>query len=193
MISYLRGKILSKTLNSFILDVHDVGYQVYASENFINDLKINTEAEIYIHHHVREEASDLYGFKTNQDLELFALLLSVSGVGPKSALGVLAIASSTDIREAIMRNDANLLTKVSGIGKKTAERIVLELKNKVIRISGETTTFNTASLIGSDEIDALMSLGYSLNDARNALNTVAPEISDSGERVKTALKKMAKK
>jgi len=193
MISYLRGKILSKTLNSFILDVHDIGYQVYAGENFINDLKIASEAEIYIHHHVREEASDLYGFKTNQDLELFELLLSVSGVGPKSALGVIAIATSADIQEAIMRNDANLLTKVSGIGKKTAERIVLELKNKVARISSGVIGLSTVNLVGSDEIDALMSLGYSLNDARNALNAVAPEISDSGERVKAALKKMAKK
>ncbi|MFA5023550.1 MAG: Holliday junction branch migration protein RuvA [Patescibacteria group bacterium] len=193
MIAYLRGKILTKALNYFILEVAGVGYQIYAGENFLNDLKIASETEIYIHHQVREEVSDLYGFKTLEDLELFELLLSVSGVGPKSALGVLAIASGNDIKEAIIRNDANLLTKVSGIGKKTAERIVLELKTKVIRSGGVSTTLNSSSLLGSDEIDALMSLGYSLSDARAALNLVDANIQDSGERVKAALKKMAKK
>jgi Holliday junction DNA helicase RuvA len=193
MISFLRGRILNKATNYFILDVRDVGYQIFAGETFLNDLKVGSEAEIFTHHQVREEASDLYGFKTLEDLELFALLLTVSGIGPKSALGVLTIASAADIKEAIIRGDANLLTKVSGIGKKTAERLVLELKSKVIRSGGATLTANSAALTGSDEIDALMSLGYSLSDAREALNLVDPSITDSGERVKMALKKMARK
>lgn len=133
----------------------------------------------------------MYGFKNLEDLELFGLLLSVSGVGPKSALGVLSIASTSDIKEAIVRGDANLLTKVSGIGKKTAERLVLELKTKVLRINNGI--LEISSLGSSDEIDALMSLGYSLNEARTAFNLVDPALTDSGERVKAALKKMAKK
>lgn len=192
MISYLRGKIISKALNYAIVEVADIGYQVFVGENFLAELKNDTIAEIFIHQQIREDANDLYGFKTLEDLELFGSLLSVSGVGPKSALGVISMASAGDIKEAIIRGDANLLTKVSGIGKKTAERIVLELKTKVLRSSGGSGSL-TSGLAGSDEIDALMSLGYSLSEARSAFNLVDPALTDSGERVKAALKKMAKK
>lgn len=193
MISFLRGRVINKSLNYAIIETADIGYQVFAGETFLNDLPVGSEAEIYTHHHIREEANDLYGFKSLEDLELFELLLSVSGIGPKSALGVISIASAEDIKEAIIRGDANLLTKVSGIGKKTAERLVLELKNKVIRIGGSSTpSLSSLSSGSSDEIDALMSLGYSLSEARAALNLVAPELKDSGERVKEALKKMHK-
>ncbi|MFA6995470.1 MAG: Holliday junction branch migration protein RuvA [Patescibacteria group bacterium] len=192
MISFLRGRVINKGLNYAIIETGNIGYQVFAGENFLNDLKIDNEVEIYTHHQVREEASDLYGFKTLEDLELFELLLTVSGVGPKSALGVLTIASASDIKEAIIRGDANLLTKVSGIGKKTAERLVLELKTKILRFSSTATTDNS-SLVGSDEIEALMSLGYSFSEARSALNLVDSAIIDSGERVKAALRKIAKK
>ena len=192
MISYLRGKVINKSVNYAILEVASIGYQIFAGENFLNELKIGSEFEVYTHHQVREEASDLYGFKNMEDLELFELLLTVSGVGPKSALGVISMASANDIKEAIIRGDANLLTKVSGIGKKTAERLVLELKTKVLRGSA-SSNLESPNLMGSDEIDALMSLGYSLSEARSAFNLVDPSITDSGERVKAALKKMAKK
>jgi Holliday junction DNA helicase RuvA len=192
MIAYLRGKIISKSLNYAILEVNNIGYQVFIGENFLSELKIGGEAEVFTHHQIREEADDLYGFKTMEDLELFGLLLTVSGVGPKSALGVISMASSEDIKEAIIRGDATLLTKVSGIGKKTAERLVLELKTKVLRSAGGISSIGINGISGSDEIDALMTLGYSLNEARTALNMIEPGISDSGERVKAALKKMAK-
>lgn len=192
MISYLRGKVINKSLNYAIIEIANIGYQVFTGENFLNELKINSEVEVYTHHRVREEASDLYGFKNMEDLELFELLLTVSGVGPKSALGVISMASANDIKEAIIRGDANLLTKVSGIGKKTAERLVLELKTKILRGSA-SAGLGSLSLMGSDEIDALMSLGYSLNEARSVFNLVDPSITDSSERVKAALKKMAKK
>jgi len=194
MIAYLRGKVINKSSGYAIIETGGLGYQVFASENFLAELKIGSEAEVYTHHQVREDASDLYAFKSLPDLELFEALLTVSGVGPKSALGVVAMASSDDVKEAIIRGDADLLTKVSGIGKKTAERIVLELKTKIMRSLGTNgaTLDSISALSGSDEIDALMSLGYSLNDARAALNLVDPCLSDSGERVKAALKKMAK-
>ena len=192
MIAYLRGKILTKTLNACILDVAGVGYQVFAGENFLSELRPGQEAEIYTHHQVREDASDLYGFKSLSDKELFELLLTVSGVGPKSALGILSLAATDDVKETIVRGDADLLTKVSGIGKKTAERIVLELKNKILRSTNAVTPLGAPSF-GGDEIDALMTLGYSLPEARSALNSVDPALADSGQRVKEALKKMAKK
>ncbi|NLZ74781.1 Holliday junction branch migration protein RuvA [Candidatus Falkowbacteria bacterium] len=193
MIAYLRGKIISKSSNYIILEVNNIGYQIFAGENFLNELKVGGEAEIFTHHQIKEDVDDLYGFKTAADLELFKLLLTVSGVGPKSALGVISIASSEDIKETIIRGDAALLTKVAGIGKKTAERIVLELKTKVLRGAGEISTLDTLGVSGSDEIDALMTLGYSLNEARTALNMVEQNITDSGERVKAALKKMVKR
>ena len=192
MIAYLRGQIINKASNYIIIEVNGLGYQVFIGENLSNELKVSSEAELYTYHQVREEASDLYGFKTIDDLNLFELLLSVSGVGPKSALGILSLASSDDIKETIIRGDADLLTKVAGIGKKTAERLVLELKNKIIRTSSGTNLEKNV-LGSSDELDALMSLGYSLSEARIALNSVSSEILDSGERVKAALKKINKR
>lgn len=193
MIAFLRGKIIAKLTAAVILEVNNIGYEIFVGENYLHDLTLNQETEIYLHHHVREEASDLYGFKTLADLEVFKLLLSVSGVGPKSALGVLSLASASDVSQAILRGDPNLLTKVAGIGKKTAERIVLELKNKISRaeassLDGEKSALN----YGSDEIEALMSLGYSLQEARGALQVVGADILDSGERVKLALKNIKK-
>ena len=192
MIAYLKGKIIAKTTNYVILEAGSVGYQIYAGENFLASLNKGHEAEIYIHHRVREEASDLYGFSGLEELELFELLLSVSGVGPKSALAVISLASTHDIKEAIIRGDAGLLTKVSGIGKKTAERLVLELKNKVARISGGMTLTGGGTSGSGDELDALMSLGYSVNEARVALNAVEPSITSSAGRVKAALKYLAR-
>jgi len=191
MISFLRGKVLNKSNNYITLDVRDVGYQVFVGEAFLNELKIGTEVEVYTHHRVKEDISDLYGFKTINDLEFFELLLTVSGVGPKSALGVLSMAVVNDIKESIVRGDSDLLTKVAGIGKKTAERVVLELKNKVVSDGDNGDGIITNNFSG-DEIDALMSLGYSLSEARNALNMVDPSVTDSGERVKEALKKIGK-
>ncbi len=194
MIAYLHGTVINKLNNYFILELNNLGYAIFAAENFLNSVKLGSEIEIYTHHHVREEADDLYGFPSLEELELFELLLSVSGVGPKSALGVLAMATAADIKEAIIRGDANLLTKVAGIGQKTAERVVLELKTKVLRINGGVAALNNInSGVTSDEIDALMSLGYSLSEARSALNMVDSSIGDSGLRVKEALKKMLKK
>jgi|SRR5680860_185908 len=192
MIAFLKGNLISKTNNSVIIVVRDVGYCVYCGEKLLNTLSTGSETEFYTYHHLKEDASDLYGFSTLADLEIFTLLLSVSGVGPKSALGVLSSSTVADVSEAIMRGDADLLTKVAGIGKKTAERIVLELKTKIGRLPANGGFSLDAGPGGSDEIDALMSLGYSLSEARSALNAVAPELTDSGERVKEALKKMKK-
>jgi Holliday junction DNA helicase RuvA len=193
MLAYLHGRILAKSNNYLILEVNSVGYQIFVGEAFLSSLKVGEEQEFYLSHQVREDASDLYGFRNLSELELFQLLLSVSGVGPKSALGVLSIASADDIREAVIRGDAALLTKVAGIGKKTAERVVLELKNKIAKNINGAILGATLPAGLSDELDALMSLGYSLPDARTALNDLDPSLNDSGERVKAALKKLARK
>lgn len=192
MLAYLKGKVLAKTNNYLILETAGVGYQVFVGENFLAELRVGEEREFYLHHRVREDVSDLYGFKNIDDLGLFELLLSVSGVGPKSALAVLSLTNPDDIKEAIIRGDASLLTKVSGIGKKTAERLVLELKNKVMRVSsGATLTGSVANSLG-DELDALMSLGYAMNESREALNKVEASITSTSGRVKAALKYLAR-
>ncbi len=192
MIAYLKGKVIAKPNNYLIIETAGVGYQVFAGENFLAEIKTGSEQELYIHHRVREDANDLYGFKDLEDLNLFELLLSVSGVGPKSALAVLSLASSDDIKEAIVRGDASLLTKVSGIGKKTAERLVLELKNKVMRVSSGTNLVGGGTNVLGDELDALMSLGYAMNEAREALNKVEASITSTPGRVKAALKYLAR-
>ena len=196
MLSYLRGKIKYKKNNFLIIDVQGVGYKVYVNESSLAEIILDSELELFIYQHVREDALDLYGFKTMDDLEMFEMLLSVSGVGPKSALGVSAVASSIDLREAISRGDSSILIKVSGIGKKTAERVVLELREKVGALNianGGVNSDDTSNFSASaDEIDALMALGYSLFEARDTLRKVDPKLKDSGERIKAALRGLGK-
>jgi len=193
MISYLKGKILNKGQNFAIVEVGNVGYKVFLNPTALIKLETGKEAELYTHQYVREDALDLYGFKTPEELEFFELLLSISGVGPKSALGVLAIASVGNIKESISRGDPSLLTKVSGIGRKTAERVVLELREKIdgLAYQGKQKAGDGAAVSG-EEIDALMALGYSMSQAREALRQVDKKIKDSGERIRQALKKMGR-
>ncbi|MFH0891543.1 MAG: Holliday junction branch migration protein RuvA [Candidatus Falkowbacteria bacterium] len=191
MISFLRGKIKNKGRGYVIVDTGQVGYGVFVNAVFYADLAIGQELEVYIHEHVREDANNLYGFETLSDLEMFELLLTVTGVGPKSALGITSTAGSEEIKSAIAAGDYSLLTKVSGVGKKTAERIVLELRSKIGSLSADGTG-TVAYGIAGEEIDALMALGYSTTQAREALKGVDQKIKSSGERIREALKKIGK-
>lgn len=191
MIAFLKGKIIKKSSNFLILEVANVGYRIFVSESLFLKVKSEEELSLYIHQHVKEDSLELYGFINFEELELFEMLLSVSGVGPKSALGVLNLAKAETIKESIARGDAGLLTKVSGVGKKTAERVVLELRNKMGKL-GFSLSENISNS-DKDEIDALMALGYSLDEAREVLKTIPLEITDSAQRIREALKKMAKK
>ncbi|MBD3248349.1 Holliday junction branch migration protein RuvA [Candidatus Falkowbacteria bacterium] len=191
MISYLNGSILKKGINYIVVNVNNVGYKVFVNEKMLSSLAGGDEVKIWTHQYVREDSLDLYGFSSDEELELFELLISISGVGPKSALAVLAIASVDDIKGSIVSGDPSLLTKVSGIGKKTAERVVLELKDKMAKLNFISKTSGqpaSGTSYASDEIDALVALGYSLQQAREALSKVDPEINDPGERIKQALK-----
>jgi len=188
VLSYLNGKILNKNKGFVILLVGGVGYKVFVSEAMYADLSAGAEAEIYTHQHVREDALDLFGFKNMEELEMFELLLSVSGIGPRSALSVLSIADAAEIKESITSGDPALLIKVSGIGKKTAERVVLELRDKVAHLTPVKGTGQSGLFAGGDEIDALISLGYSLQQAREALGKVDKKIKGPGARIKEALK-----
>ena len=192
MISYLKGKIKNKGNGFAIIEINNIGYKVFVASLLYADLTIGQEFEFYIHQQVREDALNLYGFRRMEELELFELLIDISGIGPKSALAIMSIATVSDIKESIVRGDPALLTKVSGIGKKTADRVVLELREKISKLSLTDDKLNRGNLGSSDEIDALMALGYSLSQARDALNGVDAKTKDSGERIRQALKKMGK-
>lgn len=194
MISYIKGTIINKRKNFLIVEASGLGYQVFVSPTLYAELVSSMPVELYLHDHIKEDARDLYGFKALDDLEMFELLLSISGVGPKSALGIMAIANVEELKTAIASGDVAMLNKVSGIGKKTAERIVLELREKITTITFESPTSGGGSVVSaqSDEIDALISLGYSLQQARESLKQVDISITKSGERIREALKYLAK-
>lgn len=194
MIAYLKGKIQYLRNNYAVLDVNGVGYKIYLSVYTFGKVaglaNKSDNIELYIHTYVREDILALYGFLTLEELEMFELLISISGIGPKAGMGILSIATPKTIKTAILNEDPSILTKVSGIGKKTAERVILELKNKVADIS---TGDKEEATVDVDAIEALMIMGYTNTEARDALKAVPVDIKDVGARVKQALKNLGKK
>jgi len=191
MIALLRGKIELKAEKFIILDVGGVGYKVFCSSQALKELAsrpANKETKLFIHLHTREGVLDLYGFLTFEELEFFEQLISVSGIGPKVGLSVMALAAVRTLKQAIASGQKSLLTKVSGIGSKTAERIILELKNKVAALVSEVRQLSS----DSDAIDALVSLGYTAGQAREALEKIPAKVKGIGKRVKEALKILGK-
>jgi Holliday junction DNA helicase RuvA len=191
MISYLKGKILSKSTKSITLLIGQVGYRVFIPQTLLEKIKAGQEIELHTHLRHSEDAMSLYGFKTKEELEFFELLLTISGVGPKSALGVLEVASLAQIKKAILRDDASILYKVSGVGKKTAERIVVELKNKLnsLPLGHKEIKLDDSDM---EAFDALVGLGYSEADIRSALKQLPENITKTEEKIKQALKFLSK-
>jgi len=191
MISYLKGKISYIGDNYIEVVINNIGYKIFVASDILDKAKIEQEIEIFTYQDVKENALDLYGFASRAKLDLFAKLISVSGIGPKTGLGVLALATVEEIESAIVRGDASILTKVSGIGKKTAERIVLELKNK-FKGSVELGVEQQPQSEDADVIDALTGLGYSIEDARKALRQLDQKITGREEKIKACLKMLSK-
>jgi holliday junction DNA helicase RuvA len=191
MISYLKGKIILKKEKFIIISTGNVGYKVFVMSSFG---EVGEEIELFTYLNVREDVLALYGFAKYKELELFELLISVTGIGPKAGMGILALADPETIKIAIAKGDSSILTRVSGIGKKTAERVILELGNK-FTISDVENMEDKTKEIGnhSDALDALVSLGYSPNDAKKALANLSPEIKDVGEKIRKALKELGKR
>jgi Holliday junction DNA helicase RuvA len=187
MIGKLTGTISHIDLGFVILDVSGVGYKVNLTNDSLGKIRQNKEVSLWIHHAVRENSVDLYGFSEQNEQEFFELLLGVSGIGPKSALGVLSITSVDTLKKAVQAGDITYLTKVSGIGKKNAEKIIVELRDKLGALED-----GAYALSGdADTLEALTSLGYSAKEARDALRDLSDDIKDTGERVKAALKKLS--
>ena len=188
MISLLRGTIESYTDKYVILDVNGVGYKVYISGNTFKNLpKKGGKIKLYTYLYVRENLMDLYGFLTSEERDIFELLISIPGIGPKGALSVLTVVSIKTLKKAIANEESGVLTKVSGIGRKMAEKIVLELKNK---ISPEFSTEEVSE--DSEVIDALIGLGYKLKEAQEVLRKIPKEIKGVENRVREALKLLGK-
>lgn len=187
MISYLSGTVAEKESRSVIVDVGGIGYRVFVTDDILRQLKLNTAVRLLTHHVVREDAQDLYGFLEAGDLKLFELLLSVPGIGPKTALNILNVATPETLRRSITSGETAYLTKISGIGKKTAEKIVLELREKL-----GTSEESSGLKEEIDALEALKSLGYSHGEAREALKNVPKEFSGTSDRIKHALKLLGK-
>ncbi len=185
MIGCLNGKIIFKGERNVVLDVGGIGYKVFLSPTSSQVLNSGENASLWTHLHVKEDALELYGFLHQGELEFFELLISISGIGPRSALGVLSLAPVDTIRRAIAQGDISYLTKVSGVGKKTAQKIVLELKD---RLSGGISIISETLKDDADLMEALMSLGYSQKDARDMLSKIPPNISGRDNRLQAALK-----
>ncbi len=192
MISRLKGKIVGNSDKYLILDVAGVGYKIFASGNTLAEaLKPNNsdtlgETTLFTHMAVRENSIELFGFTDIEELHFFEMLIDISGIGPRSALSIIAIAPIETLKRAIGSGDISYLTKISGIGKKTAEKIVIELRDKLSALGHKNENGEHKGEL--DALEALKSLGYSQNEARDALKEIPSTIIGTSSRIKEALK-----
>lgn len=196
MIGFLRGVLIQKNPQELLLDVSGVGYRVLVPvSTFCRLGDQGAQAQLLIHTHVREDQLNLYGFATSTELELFEKLIGVSGVGPKVALGVLSGIEAEDLVHAIRANDVARLTRVPGVGKKTAERLILELKDKVSSLHAATSEPVAPSPKRTDLLSALANLGYSSTEAERAATEALRLQPDSslGDLLREALRAITRR
>lgn len=190
MIAHIRGVVAEKFASSVIVDVSGVGYEVTVPLGDFEAVMLDETIKFYTYHHVREQAEELFGFSSLAAKKLFELLITVQGIGPKAALAILSLGTAEQVRNAVANSDSAYITKASGVGKKTAERVVVDLSDKVGLPThyGRTDEPVQAELDTSDEaLEALMALGYTLADATKALEGIDLKLSTS-QRVTEALK-----
>lgn len=193
MIATLTGTIAEKIGDIVVIDVQGVGYGVLVTSEDFGALATGNHAKVYVHEHIREQSHDLFGFVGLDTMQLFEQLLNVNGVGPKMALSVLSTGSAGEVRRAIAGGDLKFIQRASGVGKRVAERIVVDLKDKVglagVDLASTGMLQSDAFLTNQDEaVEALVSLGYSPQDASAALTKVDPTL-PTEERIKLALRK----
>ncbi|NQU83621.1 MAG: Holliday junction branch migration protein RuvA [Parcubacteria group bacterium] len=186
MVSSLRGKIIHKFNDSgvIVIEVGGVGYGVAVRSSSFFELKKSGDIFLFIHEHIREDARDLYGFETADELKFFKKLVGVSGVGPKMALNILSLRTTKDLCKAIEKGDIGFLTELKGVGKKIAQKIILELKGKLV--DGETSPED------DEIIDALKNLGYSFGEAREAIKKIPKDMKSTEDRLRESLKHLAR-
>lgn len=191
MIAHVRGQVAEKFANSVIIDVQGVGYEVGLTTIDFENLNLNDDVKLYTYHHIREQAEELFGFTSLAAKKLFELLISVQGIGPKAAMAILSLAPVEEVRNAIANADAAYISKASGVGKKSAERVIVDLRDKVglPTYYGRKTEPVQQILQANDEaLDALMALGFTLADATKALEGIDTQLSVE-ERIRQALKR----
>jgi Holliday junction DNA helicase RuvA len=190
MIATLNGKISQKLIESIVLDVNGVGYGLLIPQETHSKVNVDSELMLYVYEHIRENSYDLYGFAEIETKELFIKLINVNGVGPKVALNILGIGSVSRVREAIATGNIKLIQTAPGVGKRVAERVLIELKDKVGLLSSldeSTLLVGDDSALQDEAVQALVALGYSVVDAVNSLKPIDTELSTK-ERVTLALK-----
>lgn len=190
MIAHIFGKAVEKNNSSVIVDVHGVGYEIQVPMGDFDTINLNSEVRLYTYHHIREQSQELFGFSNMVAKKLFEMLITVQGVGPKAALAILSLGDAETLRNALANGDVAFITKASGVGKKTAERVIVDLSDKVglptAGVSGVVT--NTNLKPANDEaLEALMALGYNLNDGLKALESVPADL-PTADRVTLALR-----
>lgn len=200
MISYIKGELVEVTENSIVLDHQGMGFSIMMPGSILDKLpQIGSELKVHTYLYVKEDILDLYGFLTRDDLKIFKLLITVNGIGPKGALAILSALSPDDLRFAVLAGDAKTISKAPGIGSKTAQKLIIELKDKlkiedVLDGAGEgyVSQDNMADTASAEAVMALISLGYSAADATRAVRMVENVQSmDSEAILKAALKKLA--
>lgn len=188
MIAHVSGVVAEKFGSSVIVDVHDIGYEVQVPAGDFNQALLGEPIKFYTYHHIREQSQELYGFSSLAAKKLFELLITVQGVGPKAALSILSLGESEQVRNAIAGGDSGFVSKASGVGKKIAERVVVDLSDKVgLAVNVAHSSGVAAVPVGDEALEALMALGYSLNDAISALETISKDL-PTAERVTLALR-----
>lgn len=185
MIGSLRGRIIEKSIAWVLLEVQGIGYKITVTPTVLANLRGEGETFMYIHDHIREDIHDLFGFLAMNELELFQKLLTISGVGPKSAMTLMSVGTADEIRSAIMKGDLDMLTSVPGVGKKTAQKIVLELKGQLVEPEEATTSHK-------EVIEALISLGYASQQAKEAVKELSSDL-NHGDMIREALKFLNKR
>lgn len=190
MIAHVSGFVVEKFGSSVIVDVNGVGYEVQVPSSDFDNVMLDEQVKFHTYHHVREQAEELFGFSTLVAKKLFEMLITVQGVGPKAALAILSLGDSEVVRNAIANSDSAFISGASGVGKKTAERVVVDLSDKVgpgLRSDVNIIGLSKTAVKTDEALEALMALGYNLNDATKALEGVSTELS-TAERVREALK-----
>jgi Holliday junction DNA helicase RuvA len=197
VIASVEGRVGAVAFDSLVIEVGGIGYQVFASPEILSSAVPGSQLKLYTYHLVREDQQALYGFKSVEDLGFFTLLLTVNGVGPKVALAIVGSRPTPDLQLAIMAQDQAVLVSIPGIGKKLAERIIFELKEKVAAagVAAAGTQIAGIGAAESEVVAALQALGYSLAEAREASRTALADATIGGtleDRVKAALRSLAR-
>ncbi len=192
MIAHIRGIVTEKIAGTIVVDVQGVGYELSVALGDFEAAQNGQEATFYTYHHIREQAEELFGFGSLAAKKLFQILIAVQGVGPKAALAILSLGSSEQVRNALAQGDTGFVQKAAGVGKKTAERIIVDVRDKVgvptqFGTTESTLTAPTPGEQPDEAREALMALGYTLADATKALEGIAQDL-PTAERVRLALK-----